>query len=126
MNEWPEATFEFDAAPWRIHAACKGEPTRLWFPERGEPTARAKRICATCPVQQECLEYSLNIPNLVGIWGGKSGSERRELRAIKAFNKPIKHGTAGGYAQHIKRDETPCDECRRANSQAAMARRKKQ
>ena len=41
--------------------------------------ARAKAICATCPVRDPCLEYALRIREPHGIWGGMSESERRPL-----------------------------------------------
>ena len=107
---------------WKQHAACIDHPTNWWFPERGELTERAKIICFTCDVRLDCLNYSLNIPNLVGIWGGMSGRERREI--VGRPDKPIKHGTAAGYAAHLRRKTKPCDACRVANSdRAAEAKR---
>lgn len=52
---------------------------------------RAKRICAHCPVQPECLDYALThidrtasefTPTIhdSGVWGGLTGAERRALR----------------------------------------------
>ena len=59
---------------WRLEAACRGMPTGWWFPER-PPTGpmianmrKAKAICATCPVQVECLDDGRD--ELYGIWGG--------------------------------------------------------
>ena len=39
----------------------------------------AKRICADCPVQRECLEYALRVREPFGIWGGLNETERRSL-----------------------------------------------
>ena len=115
------ASFIAPPAEWMRHAACRHHPTRLWFPERGEPTHHAKNICNTCPVKQDCLEYALEIPNCVGIWGGMSGRQRRQIRKPK--NKPIKHGTPVGYQQHRRRGEQACPACREAHT-AAVTRRK--
>ena len=41
--------------------------------------ARAKRICATCPVRRDCLGYALRIREPHGIWGGLNEVERRQL-----------------------------------------------
>lgn len=39
----------------------------------------AKRYCATCPVRERCLEWALNAREPLGIWGGLTEAERREL-----------------------------------------------
>jgi WhiB family redox-sensing transcriptional regulator len=41
---------------------------------------RAKLICATCAVQEECLDYALNTNQEAGVWGGYAEDERRRLR----------------------------------------------
>ncbi|MES8969273.1 WhiB family transcriptional regulator, partial [Cutibacterium acnes] len=38
------------------------------------------RICESCEVRQECLEYALANDERFGIWGGLSEMERRRLR----------------------------------------------
>lgn len=71
---------------WQTQAACKGM-TELFFPEVGKGRSdgtRAKHICWNeCPVQQACLDYALSYPvnqDDLGIWGGYSAKERRQLR----------------------------------------------
>lgn len=66
---------------WTVRAACKGQPD-LFFAAHGErPHAReareavAKGICASCPVQQECLWYGRRHREF-GIWGGENELER--------------------------------------------------
>lgn len=85
------------AASWRSRAACAGsEDPDLWFSEatstirarqRREVAehgrvltvsvseARAKAVCARCPVRRECLEANLH--DEWGIWGGTLPVERR-------------------------------------------------
>lgn len=62
----------------RDHEPCH-DPA-VWFPTDGRGVDYAKRLCATCPVQVECLEYALahRIDN--GVWGGESERSRRHLR----------------------------------------------
>lgn len=43
--------------------------------------ARAKAICAGCPVMAECRSYALEIREPHGVWGGMSETERRVLLA---------------------------------------------
>jgi WhiB family redox-sensing transcriptional regulator len=36
-------------------------------------------ICQTCSVQNDCLNYALQIGEQHGIWGGLNATERKEL-----------------------------------------------
>ena len=71
---------------WMDDAACKGQPTDLFFPARGDSTVEAKAICAGCPVRAECLEYALAGASheAAGIWGGTSFRQRRKIRSVMA------------------------------------------
>jgi WhiB family redox-sensing transcriptional regulator len=70
---------------WRDAAACRDYDPELFFPiGRGMHAMYradvAKGICATCPVQRECLEWVLGSPvALEGIWGGTTEDERAAL-----------------------------------------------
>jgi WhiB family redox-sensing transcriptional regulator len=51
----------------------------------------ARRICASCPVQHECLEYALRNRIDHGVWGGCSERERRRIlkrRRLAAAGQP--------------------------------------
>jgi WhiB family redox-sensing transcriptional regulator len=72
---------------WQRNAACRGPESVLFFaptvpeprPDRDAREARAKAICADCPVTPECLKYALRIREPHGIWGGLNESERRAV-----------------------------------------------
>ena len=66
---------------WQEQAACSGADTSEWFPERGDNSTLARRICAGCPVKTECLEESLTNGERWGIWGGEGEKKRRDLIA---------------------------------------------
>jgi WhiB family transcriptional regulator, redox-sensing transcriptional regulator len=70
---------------WREHAACArpGIDPDLFFPEPGQrgKVARAKRICARCPVQAPCLADALTTRDGYGIRAGTTAREREQLRA---------------------------------------------
>ena len=51
-----------------------------FFPEKGGSTREAKRVCLSCEVRAECLEYALGNDERFGIWGGLSERERRKLK----------------------------------------------
>lgn len=67
------------ARSWRRDAVCAQVDPELFFPEVGEPTAPAKRICAGCPVRVECLDYALDAREAHGVFGGLSAQERLRL-----------------------------------------------
>jgi WhiB family redox-sensing transcriptional regulator len=65
---------------WRLDALCAETDPEAFFPEKGGSTREAKRVCASCPVRMECLEFALANDERFGIWGGLSERERRRLR----------------------------------------------
>jgi WhiB family transcriptional regulator, redox-sensing transcriptional regulator len=64
---------------WPDLAACAEVDPDLFYPEPGEPAAPAKRICASCAVREECLEYAIRNREMWGIWGGMTEMPRRRL-----------------------------------------------
>jgi WhiB family redox-sensing transcriptional regulator len=81
-------TGSWQLSGWRTSAACNGPEASLFFPsgmERREARVvrerAAKRICATCPVRSQCLEYALAAQERHGVWGGMTEIERRRLTA---------------------------------------------
>ena len=65
---------------WQDQALCAQTDPEAFFPEKGGSTRDAKRVCGSCPVRQECLEYALSNDERFGIWGGLSERERRRVR----------------------------------------------
>jgi WhiB family transcriptional regulator, redox-sensing transcriptional regulator len=67
---------------WVRDAACAETDPEAFFPY-GEVSAEvrlAKAVCATCPVQNECLTYALEVDEPHGIWGGLTPKERKRLK----------------------------------------------
>ena len=65
---------------WQERAVCAQTDPEAFFPEKGGSTREAKRICQSCEVRDECLEYALEHDERFGIWGGLSERERRRLK----------------------------------------------
>ncbi len=65
---------------WQTDALCAQTDPEAFFPEKGGSTRDAKRICTSCQVSAECLEYALQNDERFGIWGGLSERERRKLK----------------------------------------------
>ena len=79
---------------WRSQAACDGEgvDSEIFFPERRGDNGKikeAKKICASCPVQQECLDYALENNEDLGVWGGMSRNQRKKLKRAQKLNEKI-------------------------------------
>lgn len=85
-----------------LDARCRTMPHQeslvIFFPEKGQNTRDAKKICLggqntePCPVQAECLAYALSFEpeGVVGIFGGTTPQERRELHTrIESETAPI-------------------------------------
>ena len=70
--------------PWAQLGNCVGLPESWFFPEREDSpkvTVGAKRVCASCQVRQQCLDYAMTPPVITnGVWGGLSERERKRLR----------------------------------------------
>lgn len=72
-------------ADWRDSAACRTEDPELFFPAGNTgpwlvQIARAKQICGSCPVLEDCLRYAWDANPSDGIFGGLTDAERLRLR----------------------------------------------
>jgi WhiB family redox-sensing transcriptional regulator len=77
--------------PWMADGLCREHHPSAFFPSDGVGVDRARRICAECPVQHECLEYALLYRIEHGVWGGASERERRRIlrsRRLEASSTP--------------------------------------
>ena len=82
-------TFQPDSFEWRSKAACQGDMGNAFYaPLRSEKRSikaarekRAKMVCASCVVRENCLEQALAHGERFGIWGGLTDLERKHLRA---------------------------------------------
>jgi WhiB family redox-sensing transcriptional regulator len=75
--------FDVKFSPWREEDACIDVVDEVSFfpdPEDLGAIARAKAVCATCPVARECLAWSIETNQTEGIWGGHTSKERRSIR----------------------------------------------
>lgn len=77
---------------WQLRAACRGPQAIVFFPpsqferkdEKLEREMRAKAICGQCHVQDDCLDYAMEIREHHGIWGGLNEVERRQILKERA------------------------------------------
>ena len=73
---------------WHGQAACRGEDLNLFYgpekerqPERDIRQAKAKKICADCPVKATCLQDAFVRNDQHGVRGGLDEDERKAARA---------------------------------------------
>jgi len=73
-------------------AACAGEDPSVFFAPGYWETpvakkareAKAKMLCRACPVQPQCLEFSMVASEGHGVWGGLNERERCKLAFSRA------------------------------------------
>ena len=69
-----------DERPWAAFAACRDTDPEVFFAGAdGGDTTTARRICAGCPVAEECLQWAVTARASFGVWGGTTEQERRRL-----------------------------------------------
>lgn len=130
---WTDADVYWPEKPaWMSEGECRGIDPNIFFaepgnghdPEQTSMLADAKRICAGCPVREQCLEWALQRRE-AGIWGGTTENERRVIRRERGGMPrqpiPITHGTETGYNRGCRE---AC--CREAHALAKRLRADRQ
>ena len=84
MRELEILDGEAEELMWQERALCAQTDPEAFFPEKGGSTREAKRVCLSCDVRGDCLEYALHHDERFGIWGGLSERERRRIRRQRA------------------------------------------
>lgn len=74
-----ETSLDDPILSWQSDALCAQTDPEAFFPEKGESTEQAKKVCAVCKVQENCLAYALSNDEKFGVWGGLSESELRQI-----------------------------------------------
>ena len=74
-----------NATEWRASSACLSADPELFFPiAQGSAADRqissALRVCAGCPVRQQCLDFAMASGGGHGTWGGTTADERIRAR----------------------------------------------
>lgn len=76
--------------PWTRQAACLEVDPEMFFPKSesdgrtpASQIADAVKVCAGCPVADQCLAYALRNREEHGIWGGLTGRQLTRLNRRK-------------------------------------------
>jgi len=75
----PSDLLDLDERPWASYAACRDADANLFFSTVEADVTAALKICAGCPVQDECLDWALETRVRYGVWGGATERERRRM-----------------------------------------------
>lgn len=84
----------FTEAAWWAEARCNdgaGTMTGLFFSDELQDIARAKDICAKCPVMVECLEGAIERHEPWGVWGGQLFMNGKILASKRRRGRPPKN-----------------------------------
>jgi WhiB family transcriptional regulator, redox-sensing transcriptional regulator len=73
--------------------ACSTSPD-LFFAESPADVARAKELCAECPVRAACLAAALDRAEPWGVWGGELFLRGAIVPTKRARGRPRKSGLA--------------------------------
>jgi WhiB family redox-sensing transcriptional regulator len=100
---------------WHDDAACRAMGADLFFSERGDIrwVAKAKAVCATCDVVEECLQWAIDTGSRHGVFGGLTPRERQGMKYGKGV-RVVRCGTTAGEAKHRRLGEKPCVPCAEA------------
>jgi WhiB family redox-sensing transcriptional regulator len=68
-----------------------GNLTALFFSEQLDDIARAKAICAECPLREPCFEGALARREPYGVWGGRLFYKGKVLAFKRPRGRPPKN-----------------------------------
>lgn len=69
---------------WTATPSCSTTDPEMWFADEETsvyPDIKLlQRVCAECPVRQQCFDYALSV-NVEGYWAGTTPRIREKMRA---------------------------------------------
>jgi Transcription factor WhiB len=70
-----------DRPAWQADALCREHPEVEFFPRHDAlSTSAARAVCRACLVRTECATFALERPDLHGVWGATTQTEREKAR----------------------------------------------
>ena len=91
---YPQTSDDDNREPLSARARCNdgtNQLVTLFFSEQLDDIARAKAICAECPVRRACLDGALARREPYGVWGGQLFLKGRVLANKRPRGRPLKH-----------------------------------
>lgn len=100
---------DFTDEKWMEDSKCSDEDLKLFFPDKdkemGINTRKAKNICESCSVKEECRDYAILHKIEYGIWGAMTPNQRKNFKKenpnkySETKSKPV---IVGKMPVHIK------------------------
>jgi WhiB family transcriptional regulator, redox-sensing transcriptional regulator len=85
----------FDSPNWHEDAECakpkNAKYQDAFFANKPSQQNPALRLCAQCPVRQECLKWGLETKQVWGIWGGLNYKKIRRTLSINWDGQEMRH-----------------------------------
>ena len=82
------------ATDWQENSLCSQADPEAFFPEQGASSRDAKKLCLSCSVRDECLQYAIDHDERFGIWGGLTEKERRKIKSASPAGQTARSGHA--------------------------------
>lgn len=93
---------------WRARAACRGMGPTLFYADGKEDqwvAPAARRVCAGCPVADECLDAALAQREEFGVWAGTTPRQRQIIRRRRQLTRQG-HYAVGPRPRYPQADNT--------------------
>lgn len=86
------ALYEFPDFFEKGEPPCASADPDAFFPEKDQSHMinSAKRVCHSCDYKIECLQWAMD-KDEIGIWGGTTAYERRQLKRGKTIRQSKQH-----------------------------------
>lgn len=82
-------------------AVCASVDPEVFFEAEGHRGGTvAKTLCANCPERAACAAYAIADPGLLGVWGGLTATERKDIRNGRDYVRAPQRPTARHIAMH--------------------------
>jgi WhiB family redox-sensing transcriptional regulator len=72
---------------------CAGVEADLWFASHPVAIERAKTLCQSCPLREECLAEAMERREPWGVWGGELFENGAVIKHKRRPGRPRKNAT---------------------------------
>jgi len=91
---------------WRDEARCVGMPSEIFFPEALKENRfdAALKVCALCPVTDQCLRLVIGLDDVDDKWGVFGGTTPKQRRLVRyEMDRGVPLADAIKVVQNVKR-----------------------
>ena len=80
---------------WHEDAECAkpehNDKINNFFANKPAQQWEAKKLCESCPVRKQCLQWALNNKQIWGIWGGLTPEQMRRTLSVNWEGQEMRH-----------------------------------